>query len=314
MFRKNSSKTLSVLFFILAVIAATLIYIDSSDEPGTFKTDIVEIDTAKITKLKIYPKATNHQEILLYRKDNKWNVTFDNKTYPASEMKVEGLIQTLASLKAIRVAAQDESKWSEFKVDTSGTRVKVFQGDEQTLDIILGKFSFQQPRTMLSYVRLNGDENIYEVNGLLELSFNQKADGFRNNIIVSDNSNNWESLSFTYPADSSFKLVKDTSGHWYVGTNKTDSAKTAAYLNTLSRLSSSDFIEPESGLLNNQKYGLYIETSGTEKSAGGKGTIVISGFGDLPVIHSSQNPESYFNGSFNDLWKKIFIGKDALFN
>ena len=74
------------------------------------------------------------------------------------------LIQ-LSEIKANSVAAQDESKWKELQVDSSGTRVKVYEGNDNTLDIVLGKFAYQQPRTMLTYVRVKGDNDVYEING-----------------------------------------------------------------------------------------------------------------------------------------------------
>ena len=63
-------------------------------------------------------------------------------------------------------------------VDTAGTRVKVFEGNDNTLDLIVGKFAFKQPRQMNTYVRLNGENEVYETEGFLDMAFNQKPDDF----------------------------------------------------------------------------------------------------------------------------------------
>ena len=307
MFNKISSKTLAVIFVVLLVLAGFYIYFDSSREERSFRTDIVNIDTSKITSISIYPKANNHKEIKILKEGNAWEVQLtNNNAVPAENSKIKNLINQLSKIKANSVAAQNESKWSEYKVDTSGTRVKVFEGNDNTLDITIGKFSYQQPRTMMTYVRVKGDKNVYETNGFLEFSFNQKPDYFRNNTIVNDDATHWKRLTFTYPADSSFQLVKDTTNHWNINKLNIDSSKTAIFLRTLSRLTGSDFVDnPDESLLNKAAYTLTIESSAL-------GAVTISAYMDSTnyIIHSSQNPDAYFNGKKNNLKGKIFVGKN----
>jgi hypothetical protein len=158
---------------------------------------------------------------------------------------------------------------------------------------------------MISYVRVKGDENVYEVNGFLEFTFNQQTDYFRNGTLVNDDFNNWESLTFSYPADSSFRLVRDTSGNWMINNIKTDSSQTINFLRTLSRLNGNDFIDnPDPFLLDQADYRLKIESPTMR--------INLSAYRDSSqiIIRSSQNQEAYFNGITNSLWQKIFVGKD----
>ncbi len=307
MFNKISSKTLAVIFAALLVLAAVYIYYDSSREERSFKSDIVNIDTSKVTSISIYPKADNHKEVKIFKEGKNWEIRLSNdNSVPAENSKIKNLLMQLSEIKANSVAAQDENKWSEFKVDTSGTRVKVFEGNNITLDITIGKFSYQQPRTMLTYVRVKGDKNVYEVNGFLEFTFNQKPDYFRNNTLVNDDDSHWNRLTFTYPADSSFQLIKDTTNHWTINKIKIDSAKTENFLRTLSHLSGSDFVNnPDESLLSRAAYTLTIESSAL-------GAVTLSAYIDSTnyLIHSSQNSDAYFNGKTNNLHTKIFVGKN----
>lgn len=308
MFKNISSRNLFLVFGILLLLAIIFIYYDSTHEERTFNTDIVDIDTAKVTAISIYPKAVNHKEVKLFKEGKYWRVQLgNNKSFPAEPSKVTNLINMLGGIKVSSVAAQSESKWKEFNVDTSGTRVKVFEGNDNTLDMTIGKFSYQQQfRSMSSYVRVKGDENIYEVNGFLEFAFNQKADYFRNSILVNDDFNNWKRLSFTYP-DSSFHLAKDSSGRWLINDLRADSAKTVNYLRVLSNLSGSGFIDnPDQSLLNKAAYTLTIESSAL-------GGIRLSAFvkPDQFIIQSSQNPDAYFDGNASVLWKKIYVGRKS---
>ena len=307
MFNKISSKALTTIFVVLLVLAAIYIYFDSSREERSFKRNIVNIDTSKVTALSIYPKANNHKEIKIYRTGNNWNIQLtNNNSVPADNSKIKNLINQLFEIKANSVAAQDESKWSEFQVDTSGTRVKVFEGNENTLDIILGKFAYQQPRTMMTYVRVKGDKNVYETNGFLAFSFNQKPDYFRNSTLINDDMSHWNRLTFTYPDNSSFQLTKDTTNHWHINKIKIDSSKTANFLKTLSHLTGSDFVNnPDESLLNKAANTLTIESSAL-------GAITLSAYINSTdyIIHSSQNPDAYFNGNKNNLKEKIFVGEN----
>jgi len=59
----------------------------------SFKTDIVNIDTAKVTAITIYPRANNHQEVKIYKEGkNNWKVNLaDNKTASVPKSKVKSL-------------------------------------------------------------------------------------------------------------------------------------------------------------------------------------------------------------------------------
>jgi Domain of unknown function (DUF4340) len=306
MFNKISSKTLTIIFVVLLVLAAIYIYHDSTHEDRTFKRDIVNIDTAKVTSISIFPKAYNHKEIKIFKEGNNWQVQLtNNNSVPADNSKIKNLLNQLNDIKANGVAAQNESKWKELQVDSSGTRVKVYEGNDNTLDIVIGKFTYQQPRTMLSYVRVKGDNNVYEVNGFLEFSFNQKPDYFRNSKIVDDDLSHWNRLIYTYPADSSFQLVKDTTNRWSINKMKIDSSKTVNFLRTISHLSGNEFVDnPDESLISKAAYTLTIESTAL-------GAVTLSAYIDSTnyLIHSSQNPDAYFNGKKNALWKKIFVGK-----
>jgi Domain of unknown function (DUF4340) len=308
MFNKVSNRSLIIVFVVLIVIAAIYMMIESSHGERSFKTDIVNIDTSKVTAISIYPRATNHKEVRVYKEGKDWKVKLENNQVAnVPESKVQSLLKMLVEVKPERVAAQDKSKWAEFKVDTTGTDVKVYEGKDNTLDLIVGKFSFQQPRQMNTFVRLNGEDVVYETQGFLDMAFNQKPDYFRNNAIVNDNPDNWQKLTFTYP-DSSFELVKKDN-YWTINGTKTDSAKTANYLRTLSHESSTSFVDsPSDAQVGNTKYTLSIAST----SLGG---IVVTAAGDTAttIISSTQNDGAYFNGKQNKLLEKIFVGKNSFF-
>ena len=57
------------------------------------------------------------------------------------------LISALNNMKPESVVATNKDRWPMFEVtDSLGTRVKLFSGDNLLADVVIGKFSFSQPR------------------------------------------------------------------------------------------------------------------------------------------------------------------------
>jgi hypothetical protein len=305
-----SIKTLVYIFLALAVAVAAFLLYDSNKGESSFSNNIISVDTAKITSISIFPKSFNHKEVKIFKEGSAWKVNLANgKKVVVPSDKVQEVLIQFSSIKPLSVAAQSADKWKEFSVDTSGTHVKVFEGNKNTLDMIIGKFTYQQPRSMTTYVRISGDDNVYLVNGFLDFTFNHNADYFRNDNVIKDNYANWNKLTFTYPADSSFQLTK-VNGSWLIKGKEADSAKVFNYLTSVSNITIPNFIDnPNQILLTNSKYTLTIQSSEI-------GAIVVSAFADSTsiAITSSQHKDTYFDGKKADAWKRIFIGKSSLLN
>lgn len=309
MFNKFSTKTLISLFVLLLLVVVIFLYVDSKHGERTFRTQLVDIDTSAVTSIEIYPQATDHKQVKIYKEGKDWKVLLkDNKNAQVPEEKVKSLLRELTSIKANRLAATGEKSWKDFKVDSVGTEIKVYQGNDKTLDIILGKFEYQQPRTMTTFVRLQNDKDVYGVDGFLSFAFNHDANYFRDNKIIDDYYSNWKKLTFTYPNDSSFVLEKNGK-NWEINNKKTDSTATVRYLSSISNLTSTNIDDDiNKNDLNKSLYHLSIESSS-------KGVMEVTAYqsGSDIIINSSQNSDTYFNGTKNDLWGKVFLGKDHFF-
>ncbi len=309
MFNKLSIKSLGIVFGILLLIVAAFMIYDANHGERSFRKDLVTIDTSKVTAVYIYPRSINHREVKLYKTGNNWNVELNgNRSAEVPGNKIQNLFSSLLEIKPSGVASSEQQSWKDYQVDSTGTRVSVFQGSDKVADLIIGKFAFERPRTMLSYVRVNGDNNVYTTNGFLDFTFNHGANYFRDNHLINSDFNDWDKLTFTYPGDSSFVLIKGKN-KWQINGRLTDSLETVDFLRTLSQKTSSDFIDnPSESLLNKASFTLTIES----KSAA---PVIISAYEDPSqiILHSSQNPHSYFDGKKNNFWHSIFMNKKHFF-
>ncbi|GMR25634.1 MAG: DUF4340 domain-containing protein [Ignavibacteria bacterium] len=293
MFKKASNNLLGLIFVVLLLVVVIFFFLDSGKNERTFREVLVDIDTSAVTQIFVFSKANNYQPVKVFKHNNKWHVELRNgKTASVTEQKIKQTFLELTSIIPKRLAARNKEKWSEFQVDSTGTRVQVFEGDNPTLDIVIGRFNYQQqPRSVSTYVRLYKDVDVYEVDGFLALTFNQDANAFRDGTVIKDDSNSWTKLQFNYPADSSFTLSK-INNKWYVKNIEADSAKTANYLRRLSNLSQNKFADDV--VIQTEQKPTYKLTISNEKLE----FIEVAAYVDSTnyVLISSENPETKFDG------------------
>lgn len=306
MFNKINTKVLWGMFAVLLLAAVYVLFLNKGEE-RSFRKELVTIDTSKVSEIFIYPKDKK-EEIHLIKEGDNWKLKISaDKLVPVPKSKVINILNELVKIEPTVLAARDNSKWHEFQVDSTGIQVKVLENGKQTLNIIIGRIAFQRPNTVSTYVRLDNDVNVYKTDGYAGMSFNRSANDFRDNNIISGNKSDWNRLTFQYPADSSFILVHDGK-RWSIGNTITDSAKTAQLLNNLEHVVSTDYADNFApGNFRKPDYKLFIEKNDTTN-------IQVEAYLDSSriILHSSQNPESYFTGTKN-LNNRIFLSAKRFF-
>ncbi len=300
MYRKISIKTLGVIFAVLLVLVALVEFMDIKKGNRTFKKVLVEVNADDITGIELQPKAAKGKTINLVKENDVWQVESDGKKYNADPTVARNLITQLNNVKPESVVATGKDRWKQYEVtDSLGTHVKLLSGSKVLADVIIGKFSFSQPRNMTSYLRLTGEKEVYGVNGMLGMSFNRNLNSFRDKNIIKSTSADWNKLTFTYPADSSF-VLKKVDGKWMLNDQPADSLSVSTYLSSISHLSDSKFDDTKPGIPSTHQ--VVIE-GGVAMTP-----IKVTGY-YLDVDHfyleSDQNPGTRFNSP--DKAKKLFV-------
>jgi hypothetical protein len=300
MFRKINNNLLIGIFAFLLVLVVLFEVLDSRKGNRTFKDDLVEVDAEDVTSLEIYPRANNGKLIKLFRENDLWKVESDGKKYNADASVAGRLISELNNLAPKSVVATSKESWERFEVtDSLGTKVKLLNGSDVLADLVIGKFSYSEPRNMTSYVRLSEDKEVYGVEGMPGMSLNRNLNSFRDRTIVKSNRSDWTKLTFSYPTDSSFVLEKKGE-NWMIGELSTDSLAVEDYLKSIAGLSDGSFADGKPNFA--PTHILTIEgNNGMQK-------IEIKGYyadNDNFIVETSLNPDAWFNSSKTA--KKIFI-------
>ena len=319
MLKNISSIKLIGILGALVLVYFGIKYFSGESRSKSFKSELVEIDTAKVTKLLINAKG---ETLELIKENDAWKVSIGNGQYAAAENgSVKSTLSSLLTIKPSRIAAKNQDKWKEYQVDSAGTRVHVFEGSKSTLDLVIGRFGFnqqamqQQQQMMMggrggqqffSYVRLEGENEVYVADNFMGMSINSDPSGYRNKRILSLTTDDISKMQFNYPADSGFVLSKVDSA-WSIFGNPPDSAATASYLSDIRYLNNSNYVDdvPASALVS--------PTLSMNISQTGKADIIVKAF-QHPVhkwiVNSSDNPLSYF--ADEELVEKLFVGSDKL--
>src|SRR5205085_580959 len=151
---------------------------------------------------------------------------------------------------------------------------------------VIGKFEYGGGNGM-TYIRHSDEDEVYAVSGYLSFGVNQPFNSWRNKVFVNGNKENWTSVTFTYPGDSSFVLNK-SGNMWLVNGEKADSSKATQFINQLSTLQSTGFADG------------YVPSSTPlySVSIGGNNLLTPINIQAFPadtiqklILHSSLNPD-----------------------
>ena len=321
MLKNISSIKLIGILAVLVLVYFGIQLFKGKSRSKSFKAELVEIDTAKVTKMLIDAKG---KSLELIKENNSWKVSLGEGKYAeAQKSNVKSTLNSLLSIKPSRIAAKDPQKWKDYQVDSAGTRVQVFEGNKNTLDLVIGRFGFnqqamqQQQQMMMggrgmqqffTYVRLNNEDEVYVADNFMGMSLNSEANDFRNKQLLSLTTDSIAEIQFNYPADSGFVLTKVDSV-WSIFGNQTDSASTASYLSDIRYVTNSNFVDdvPASALVS--------PTVSLNIRQNRQPDIMVKAF-QHPIhkwiVNSSVNPQSYF--ADEKLIDEIFVGQAKLLN
>jgi len=301
---KFSNTKLLLILVVLAAVIGIVKYLDSHKGERNFRSELVDVDTAKISAVYIYPKSKKGEEVKLFKENGQWKVRVsESKNLSVEPAKISGLFKTLTGIKPVRLAARSSNKWKDFEVDTSGTRVKVNEGEKKALDIIIGKFNFSGGRDVETFVRLEGEDETYAVNGFLDGTFNGGIENWRDKTIIKGNKDEWTKLSFVIADTMRFQLLKDSL--WTLDGQPANQTEIKNYLSSVSHTLGTAFADDvEASTLGTPQYLLQIDDS-TGTKAKVEGFII----GDKKVLRSSLNTDNLINGSQGGVFERIFVSR-----
>ena len=239
-----NNKWLLIIFAALLVLVVLLFSKNDGHKERSFDKQLVTFLNDDISKIVLYPKILSGSLIEVEKTDQGWHLKTGDKQYRAGQNSVDGMLNSLSNLKALNLAANSKERWETYEVsDSLATRVQLFNNNNKKVaDVYIGKFKFTQPQSMSTYVRIDGKKETYRVDGFLGSVFNQNVSDLRDKTITSDPMANWTSLTFDYPADSSFVLIKQDN-QWKIDGVLAKQDEVSRYINTVKNQNGNTIID-----------------------------------------------------------------------
>lgn len=298
---------------LIAILAITVLF-KVPKTNATLKSTIIEFDTSEVSKIIIYPRTGNGSLIEFNRNNGKWKVQQGTISSAPREGSVQNIFREVLKLKPQNLAAIDKAKWKDFELtDSLATRIQFLTNNGENIgDLMVGKFNYKQVNNPYggsganniqgtSYVRLYNDKEVFGVEGFISFFFNGNFDDWRDKSFIRSNQSDITNISFAYPVDSSYKLIKKEK-IWYAGNFIADSLSMTDFLNTLRYLDGQDCRDDFKPVLN-PSYQLIVEgnnlTNFTVKCYKQDNS-------DDYILNSSLNPDVYFTSKRDGIFEKLF--------
>lgn len=307
--KKFSNKFLLITLAVLVGIFVLSRVFRSSKLESNIRKELVILDTARVTEVRIKSSATEGEELKLIKTGSNWKVVSGTKEAGTEPGVVKSMLGVAMNLNVQRLVSRKKEKWETFEVGENSTRVTIFDGAEKLADFRVGKFGFPQGQQqgngiqgMYTYVRLTNEDEVYTSEGFIASHFNRSFDQWRDKTFLKVKEG-VSRIDFIYP-DSSFVLEKrDTL--WYVGSDRAVDSKVTQYLNKIKFKNISEFEDST------------IQPGGTSvklQIAGVAGTLATAQAWPKNeedwILSSSFQDGVYFSGKRSGVIKEIFPGKD----
>lgn len=308
--KKLNNKTLIIILVVLVGVFALVRIFRTPAQRSNLKQELVSLDTAAVTQIKLSPKTLNG-ELIFMLEGKKWVVKKSDKTYKTEQSAVKSMLSQLIKLTPQKMVTRKKEKWNDYQVGDSTTRVQVFAGKDIVADIKIGRIGFNQSQAQMqqqqygggfggafTYVRVADEDEVYTVDGFLESSFNRGLNDWRDKTLIRVRQGDITKVAFNYP-DSGF-VAEKRDKKWWIGNTTADSTKMKTYLNQLSFKNATSFADD---FVANRPADLNIVVSG---AAGELATLQAWKREQDWVFTSSQQPDVYFSNEGSGLFQTLF--------
>ncbi len=232
------NKNVYILIALLVVLLIAAYYVlkmpGESDSNSEHSTIFLSVDSAATDGIEIKSPST---DVKLERKGNTWYVTAPVH-YRADQKSVEDAIHQCKILSVLNLVSDKPEKFSIFQVDSTGTRISLFQGGKATSAFIVGKTS---PNFTDSYVRKAGANQVMLARGVLEYTFNRQLKEWRDRTIISVSREEIKSIAVQNGKDSYQLMLRDSV--WMLDGKRVKLSAVNDLIASLSNFQADDFLD-----------------------------------------------------------------------
>ncbi|NUQ26882.1 MAG: DUF4340 domain-containing protein [Saprospiraceae bacterium] len=310
----KTNKTLLIVFVALLVLYG-LNRLLSGRGDSNFNSELIKIDTAAVSAVNIIIKQPEEAEITLKREGADWIVSNGQLSVKAQSAAVEELLSAISLIKTNQIAATQAGSWADYGVDEEhGTQVTVYSNDKELESFVVGKFSFNpQTQTAISFLRINGENEVYAIDGMQAMSLNKSFEGYRN-LELLKMKRDMVVTSFNCELPDTTLRFSKTGGPWLLnGKTPLDSMDVENYLNTLRNLPGATFADDFDETRAEKFQYARLTLEGDNIPA----PFVVDCYRDTSrqrpfILHSSHNRDAWFDSDTSGVYRQLFLNVKKL--
>ncbi len=189
----RDKKEYIILIFLIVILTIVWIYTKFHYTRMNYSLPRVPaIDQTSIDKIVIINKKV---PIVLHKENQNWLI--GKECYIADIQKISNMLQDMHNLELTTLVSENKDYARYWLDKEDGIIVSMFIGNKKQIEVVIGKLG---PNYSSTYVRIEGNPNIYLARGNLRLSFDVDVDEIRDKKILSFKDVNINKLLINYRA------------------------------------------------------------------------------------------------------------------
>ena len=231
---RNTVLLLGLLVALLIIAVLVMQKPGERSSSGETGVALAPIDSMAVDKIEIETPASS---VVLQKNGVEWYLQ-EPIFYRADQSTVEAFLHDSKSLEVKNVVSNKPEKHSVFQVDSTGTRVKLFEKGTEKIAFVIGK-----PTSSYSemYARRSGSNDVIIVSGASASVFSRPVKEWRDKTIFTTPRDSIKEVRYHY-GDTTFVLAfKDSA--WTIGKDSTQESVVNNLISSLSNVQADDFID-----------------------------------------------------------------------
>jgi hypothetical protein len=194
MFNKLGTRTLVIVAAVLGLIWFLADRFGTGSQQRTFRSEILRLDTAAVSRIRISSRVTAHKPVLLERTGaQEWLVKYEGTEHRGSHATIQRLLSELRSLDADRMIGKMDAVKDRYDLTDSLATTVTFTVNGMDRTLAFGK-RVQANNGPFTYVNLSGENEVYAIAGNVGGELDNKADHWRPRELMTGDPATWQRI------------------------------------------------------------------------------------------------------------------------
>ena len=274
----NRTTLLLAGVLVVLILVAFLLLQKAGEQSSSASTGefLATIDSLAVDKIHLQSPTL---DVVLEKQGVEWYLR-NPLSFRADQANVAQLLHQVKSLEVKGIVSGNPEKQSLFQVDSTGTQVTLYEGENETASFILGKTG---PTFSETYARKKTSNDVVLVSNMMNYVFTHSVKEWRDRSIVSIPKETIKQLTYQF-GDTTFTLeFRDSL--WFAGNDPAQGSVVEGILSSLAGFQGDDFIDTPPASL--PRVSAMLSFTGTQM------VFYHVKEGDNYMVRSSRSPQWY---------------------